>query len=576
MIPAMSAFPSPPAARPWLAHYPPGVPPTIDEASSQSLVAMFDDVAARFPSRPAFGNFGVLLDYRQLQAHSWAFAAWLQHDVGLAVGERVALMMPNLLQFPVAMLGALRAGAIVVNVNPLYTPRELQHQLNDAGARAIVIFDAMLPTLAAVVGDTAIERVIVTRVGDLLPTLKRVVYDTIAARRRHQPLPRIDHAVALREVLQAGRTLEFRAVDLTPQSLAFLQYTGGTTGVSKGAMLTHRNMLANAAQNNAWSRAVTRPGEEIAITALPLYHVFALSLNCFSGMMSGGMNYLITNPRDIDTLVREMSRVPFTTFTGVNTLFSALVNSPAFRALDFSYLRMTAGGGAAVLRVVAERWREVTGTPIIEGYGLTEASGVVTANRVDIDEFSGTIGLPLPSTDCEIHDDDGRALPPGTPGEIWVRGPQVMQGYWQRPEETAQTLTPDGWLKTGDIGVMHADGQLEIVDRKKDLILVSGFNVFPTEIEDVLATHPGVVECAVVGVADERSGEAVKAWVVVDDPTLDEATLIAHCRAQLAAYKVPKYVHFATELPKSNIGKILRRELRAEEEQSPATARLTP
>lgn len=557
MMPSMSGTPS--SSRPWLARYPQGVPPTIAASPYVSLVALFDDAARRYGERPAYGNFGRLLSFAELQGYTQDFAAWLQHEARIAVGDRVALMMPNILSYPVALFGSLRAGATVVNVNPLYTPRELKHQLVDAGARAIVIYEAMLPTLAEVIDETSIERVIVARLGDLFPAPKRIAYDFLAMRGRQRL--RLPRSAGLREVLARGRGGACTPIALTPDHLAFLQYTGGTTGVSKGAMLTHRSMLANAAQNNAWNH-LARPGEEIAITALPLYHVFALSLNGLSALLNGGMNYLITNPRDIDGFVRELARVPFTAFAGVNTLFNALLNHAGFRALDFSRLRMTAGGGAAVLGAVAERWQDLTGKPIIEGYGLTEAGGVLTANLLDIERFTGTIGLPLPSTECEIRDDDGRVLPPGTPGELWARGPQLMDGYWQRPADTAATLTSDGWLKTGDIAVMRENGEFEIVDRKKDLIIVSGFNVYPTEVENVLASHPAVVECAVVGVPNARTGEAVKAFVVLNDASVDEHALIAHCRAQLTAYKVPHSIVFVPQLPKSNIGKILRRELR--------------
>lgn len=563
MMGPMSTMSGSRSARPWLVRYPQGVPPTLDELPCASLVELFDDAARRYTGRPAFGNFGRLLSFDELQRCTHDFAAWLQHRARIAPGERVALMMPNILSYPVALFGSLRAGATVVNVNPLYTPRELKHQLVDAGARAIVVYDAMLPTLAEVLPDTSIERIVVARVGDLFPALKRMVYDYVAARGRSRL--RLPQATDMREVLSQGRRMTVRPVALTPDHLAFLQYTGGTTGVSKGAMLTHRSMLANALQNSVWMQRQVRPGEGITITALPLYHVFALSLNCLSALLTGSMNYLITDPRDIGRFVRELARVPFTNFAGVNTLFNALLAHPGFRALDFTHLRTTAGGGAAVHDSVAERWHALTGTPIIEGYGLTEASGVLTANLLDIARFTGTIGLPLPSTECEIRDDDGRVLPPGTPGELWARGPQLMRGYWQRAADTAATLTPDGWLKTGDIAVMREDGEFEIVDRKKDLILVSGFNVYPTEVENVLASHPAVVECAVVGVPDVRSGEAVKAYVVVNDASLTEADLLAHCRAQLTGYKVPRSVTFTTGLPKSNIGKILRRELRAME-----------
>jgi len=554
--------------RPWFAHYPPGVPTTIDPARFESLVAMFDDTCARYPTRPAFGNFGVFLDYQRLQARTHAFAAYLQRELEVAAGDRVALMLPNVLQYPVAMLGALRAGAVVVNTNPLYTPRELKHQLNDSGARVIVVFDAMLATLAGIIDETPIETVIVAHLGDLFPRIKRSLFNFVSARRRGHRLPAVRGSVKFSDVMAQGRRLEHTPAPLKAGDIAFLQYTGGTTGVSKGAMLTHRSMIANALQTNVWMNVAARAGEEIAITALPLYHVLALSLNCFSLMMLGGCSYLISNPRDVDQFIREMARVPFTGFFGVNTLFTSLLNAPAFGALDFSKLRLSGGGGSAVQRPIAERWQEITGTLIVEGYGLTESSGALTANPLHRADFSGTIGVPLPSTECEIRDDAGQPVPPGTPGEIWARGPQLMQGYWQRPDDTAEVMTPDGWLKTGDIGVMREDGYFEVVDRKKDMILVSGFNVFPNEVEEVLAMHPAVIESAVIGVPDDRSGEAVKAIVVVNDASVAPATLIAHCREHLTAYKVPRQIVFASELPKSNVGKILRRALRERESSS--------
>ncbi len=548
--------------RPWHAHYPPGVPTEIDPARYASLIAMFDETCATYPDRPAFGNFGVFMSYARLQARTRSFAAYLQQTLHVAPGERIALMLPNVLQYPVAMLGALRAGAVVVNVNPLYTPRELRHQLNDAGARVIVVFDAMLHTLASVIDETPVDTVVLARIGDLFPPVKRTLYNFVSARRRGHSLPSLPGRVSFREVMSHGRTLEHRPVDIQAGDIAFLQYTGGTTGVSKGAMLTHRSMIANALQTNAWMNNAARAGEEIAITALPLYHVLALSLNCFSLMILGGVNYLITNPRNVDQFVREMARVPFTGFFGVNTLYASLLNAPEFRALDFSTLRMSGGGGSAVQRPIAERWHELTGAQIIEGYGLTESSGALTVNPVNRADFSGTIGVPLPSTECTIRDAAGALLPPGTPGEIWARGPQLMQGYWQRPLDTADVLTADGWLKTGDIGVMHDNGYFEIVDRKKDMILVSGFNVFSNEIEEVLAMHPAVLESAAIGVPDAKSGEAVQAFVVVSDRTVTAGDLVAHCRGHLTGYKLPRQIVFADALPKSNVGKILRRELR--------------
>ncbi|MBI4695782.1 MAG: AMP-binding protein [Gammaproteobacteria bacterium] len=550
--------------RVWLKHYPEGVPVDIDDAGPASLVAMCEEACSRFADRSAFGNFGTYLSFEELDAHSRAFAAYLQQRLGIARGDRVAIMMPNVLQYPVALLGVLRAGGVVVNTNPQYTARELLHQLRDSGARAIVVMREMLPVLATVIAETALEHVIETRVGDLLAWPRSILYDFVAARRaKSAPRAALPSAVhRFPDVLAAGRRLALDAPALGPEDLAFLQYTGGTTGTSKGAMLSHGNVVANVRQVTAWFNGLTTPGSEIIVTALPLYHIYALSVNCFTFMWQGGLNYLVTNPRDLTGFVKDIARIPFTAITGVNTLFNHLAMHPGFRTLDFSHLRFTSGGGMAVQRPVAEAWQELTGSVIIEGYGLTEASPVVTINLLASTGFTGLIGVPMPSTECRVVDDEGRDVAPGDSGELWVRGPQVMRGYWQRPEETAQVITGDGWLKTGDIAVMSEDGLFKIVDRKKDMILVSGFNVYPNEIEEVVASHPGVLEVAAVGVPDRNTGEAVKVIIVRSDKSLTAESVIEHCRGMLTGYKIPRHVAFATELPKSNVGKILRRTVR--------------
>lgn len=546
---------------PWLAAYPPGVPAEIDPTSSPSLVALLASVCEQYGPRRAFGSFGSYLSYAALDRHATAFAAYLQRRMHVHPGDRVAIMLPNLLQYPIALLAILRCGATVVNVNPLYTPRELRHQLVDSGARVILIYGPMLPTLAEIAADTALRAVITTNAGDLFPAARRMAANFATTRRLRRP--RLSRQVPFLQALARGRTLRFSPPAIAATDLAFLQYTGGTTGLAKGAMLSHGNMVANVLQAHAWTRNVARPGEEIIITALPLYHIFALTLNCFTFMLHGGLNYLIANPRNLPQFLRELKRVPFTALTGVNTLFGALVQQPEFRAMDFSRLRFVGGGGSAIQRPVAQRWLDVTGTTIVEGFGLTEASPLVCMNPPGLAGFNGSIGVPAPSTECRVVDDDGRTLPPGEAGELWVRGPQIMQGYWQRPEETAQVLTTDGWLRTGDIAVMQPDGFFRIVDRKKDMILVSGFNVYPNEIEEVAAMHAGVAESAAIGVPDARTGEAVRLVVVRSDPLLTEASLLHHCRENLTNYKIPRQIVFVDELPKSNVGKILRREVRA-------------
>jgi len=553
--------------RPWIASYPAGTPADIDLGDSATLVSIFEASAARFAARPAFSCMGRTLNYGELERMSAEFAAWLTKDLGLARGTRVAIMLPNLLQYPVALFGILRAGMTVVNVNPLYTARELKHQLEDSGAEAILILENFAATLEKVIGETPVKHVVVTAVGDMLPAPKRHVVNFVIRRvKKMVPAYRLPGHLRLSDALERGRRHGFDPVVVSQEDLAFLQYTGGTTGVSKGAMLTHRNMVANLRQMHAWIGDLIDEGQEVVITALPLYHVFSLVCNCLLFMSVGGVNVLITNPRDIPAFVKELSRLPFTIITGVNTLFNALVHDPGFRNLDFSHLKWAGAGGMALQAATAQRWHEITGNTVQEGYGLTETSPVVTMQPTSSEEvFSGTIGLPLPSTEVAIRNDDGQDIAPGEPGELCVRGPQVMKGYWQRPEATEQVMYPDGFLRTGDIATMDEQGFFRIVDRKKDMILVSGFNVFPNEVENIVALHPEVIEAACIGVADPKSTEAVKIFVVRQEGSgLDAAGVIAWCRESLTAYKVPKHVEFRAELPKTNVGKILRRALRDE------------
>ena len=549
----------------WLREYPPGVPAEVDLNEFSSLKDILEKSCQRFSDLPAYSNMGVTLRYRDIDRLSRAFGAWLQQTLGLGKGERVALMMPNVLQYPVALFGVLRTGLIVVNVNPLYTPRELEHQLKDSGATAIVILENFAHTLQEVLDRTPVKTVITTQLGDLFPFPKRPLVNFVVKRvKKMVPAWSIPGAIPFRQVLSEGAGKTLADVPLDHEDLAFLQYTGGTTGVSKGAMLTHGNLVANLQQASAWLSSVSKPGEETIITALPLYHIFCLTVNGLVFMKAGGHNVLITNPRDMPGFVKELGKVRFTAITGVNTLFNALLYTPGFDRLDFSALKLNVAGGMAVQRAVAESWRRVTGTPLIEGYGLTETSPNAICNPLTIEEYSGNIGLPLPSTELSIRDDEGRELGVGQDqvGEICIRGPQVMRGYWQRPDETAKVMTEDGYLRTGDIGYVDERGYVRIVDRKKDMILVSGFNVYPNEIEDVAALHPGVLEVAAIGVPDEKSGEAVKIVVVKKDPALTAETLIEYCRQNLTAYKVPRQVEFRKELPKTNVGKILRRALR--------------
>ncbi|CAB3847063.1 Long-chain-fatty-acid--CoA ligase [Achromobacter mucicolens] len=557
----------------WHKSYPYGVPAEIGTDSATTLVTIIQESFRRFPGKTAYISMGKSITYAELDALTRRFAAWL-HANGLGRGDRVALMMPNLLQYPVCLFGALRAGCIVVNCNPLYTAHELEHQLADAGARAIVVADNFAATLQKALPATQIERVLVTSIGEMLGPIKGRLVDFAVRRvKRMVPAWSLPGSQKLGDALRQARDLPFADVPLTAADLAFLQYTGGTTGVAKAAMLSHGNLVANVSQAYAWVRPLVKDGEECIVTALPLYHIFALTANCLTFMKLGASNLLIINPRDIPGLIKEMGKVPFSAFTGVNTLFNALLNHPDFAHLDFSRLRLTMGGGMAVQRSVADRWRATTGVSIAQAYGLTETSPAVTINPLDTKIFNGSIGLPVPSTDLSIRDDAGRELGVGENGEICVRGPQVTQGYWNRPDETALVMYPDGFLRTGDIGYVDETGYVYLVDRKKDMILVSGFNVYPNEVEDVAALHPGVREVAAVGVPDERSGEAVKLYVIRKDPTLDADTLIAHCRTQLTGYKVPRYIEFRDDLPRTTVGKILRRELRPDaQDAAPANA----
>jgi long-chain acyl-CoA synthetase len=528
-----------------------------------SVREVLEESCAKYGSRRAYSCMGKAITFTELDDLSSTFGAFLQAR-GLAKGARVALMMPNVLQYPICLFGTLRAGCTVVNTNPLYTARELEHQLTDSGAEVIVVVENFAHTLADVLGKTKIKHVVVTSVGEMLG-LKGLLIDFVLRRvKKLVPPWRIDGAISLRSALAEGRRRKLDTVDIGHDDIAFLQYTGGTTGVAKGAMLQHRNIIANLLQAGAWVRPFLGEQAHVVITPLPLYHIFSLTANCLTFMTLGGENVLITNPRDIPGFVKELGRHRFTGLTGVNTLFNALLNNADFHKLDFSPLQMTLGGGMAVQKAVAERWQEVTGKPLIEAYGLTETSPAVTINPLDLQQYNGSIGLPVPSTDIELRDDDGHAVPLGKPGEIWVKGPQVMAGYWHRPDETAKVIDDRGWLATGDIGMMDERGFVRIVDRKKDMILVSGFNVYPNEIEAVVAMHPGVLECAAIGAPDEKSGEAVHLFVVKKDSSLTAAALLEHCRARLTGYKCPREVEFRDELPKSNVGKILRRELREE------------
>ncbi|MCE9778399.1 long-chain-fatty-acid--CoA ligase FadD [Shewanella algae] len=551
--------------QPWINSLPADVPAEIDASRYASLLEMLESAVNTYADQPAFVNMGATLTYRKLEERSRAFAAYLQNDLKLQKGDRVAIMMPNLLQYPIALFGVLRAGMVVVNVNPLYTPRELKHQLVDSGAKAIVVVSNFASTLEQVVDQTPVKNVIITGLGDLLSAPKRTLVNFVVKYiKRLVPKYSLPHAISMRRALRAGKKAQYVKPVVKSDDIAFLQYTGGTTGVSKGAMLSHGNIVANVLQANGAYAPLLNDGKEFVVTALPLYHIFALTVNCLLFLHKGANNLLITNPRDIPGLVAELKKTPFTALTGVNTLFNALVNSEEFAALDFSRLKLSIGGGMAVQRAVADKWQNITKTRLLEGYGLTEASPLVACCPYDLAGYNGSIGLPAPSTQIQVRGDDGQVLPQGETGELFAKGPQVMLGYWQRPEETAKVIDKDGWLATGDIGYMDEKGFFYIVDRKKDMILVSGFNVFPNEVEEVVALHPKVVEVAAVGVPHEVSGELVKIFVVAKDKSLTEKELIKHCRHHLTGYKVPKLVEFRDELPKTNVGKILRRELRDE------------
>ncbi|MDH3714350.1 MAG: AMP-binding protein [Gammaproteobacteria bacterium] len=545
----------------WLKSYPSGLPEEIDADRFSSVAEIWRDACSRYADRPAYSNMGAMLSYRDMEAMTASVAGYLRDELKLEKGDRVAIMMPNLLQYPIALFGVLRAGLAVVNVNPLYTARELQHQLSDSGAKAIFILANFADTLEQVIDKTSVEHVVLTEIGDCLPAPKRwLVNFVVRYVKKMVPAHRVA-GVPMRRVVQAARIrIE---PDIGPQDVAFLQYTGGTTGVAKGAVLTHRNIVANVQQTVACLEQTSSMDGSIIVTPLPLYHVLALTANCLAFVQVGALNVLITNPRDIPAFVKELSKWKFSVLTGVNTLFNALLNDPAFHTLDFSALRIVVGGGMAVQSSVAQKWKEVTGTVLIEGYGLTETSPVVCVNPVDLGAYNGSIGLPVPSTEVSFRDTDGNEVPLGEPGELWVRGPQVMQGYWQRSDATAEVLTDDGWLKTGDVAAIDEQGYVRIVDRKKDMIVVSGFNVYPNEVEDAIAAHDEIMEVGCIGVPDEKTGEAVKIFVVLKaGSTLTAEAIKAHAREQLTAYKVPRQIEFRDELPKSNVGKILRRELR--------------
>lgn len=549
----------------WLKSYPPGTDAEIGPLAYASVAALLEDSFKRFADRPAYTCMGKTLTYSETERMSASIGAWLQ-SLGLQKGDRVAVMMPNILQMPVAMAAVLRAGYTVVNVNPLYTPRELEHQLKDSGAKAIIILENFAVTLQQVVARTDVKHVCVASMGDLMGLKGHLVNFVVRKVKKMVPAWSLPGHVSFKAALAAGQSKTLKPVDTKPEDVAFLQYTGGTTGVSKGATLTNANVLSNVAQNDLWLPAAfikkQKPEVLVYVCALPLYHIFALTVNALMGMSQGAHNLLIPNPRDIPGFVKELGKYEFHVFPGLNTLFNALLNNDDFQKLNFKPLLLSLGGGMAVQRPVADRWKELTGCVISEGYGLSETAPVATANRFDADDFSGTIGLPLPSTSIDIRDEDGNSVPLGEVGEICIKGPQVMAGYWNRPDETNKVMTEDGYFRSGDMGIMDEAGYTKIVDRKKDMILVSGFNVYPNEIEEFAVSHPEIVEAAAVAVPDEHSGEAVKLFVVRKDPNLTEADVKAHCATGLTNYKRPKIVVFKDELPKTNVGKILRRELR--------------
>ncbi len=559
----------------WLQSYPPGVPAEIDPDQYRSLVHLLEESFSKYADRKAYVCMDKFITYGELDAYSKRLAAWLQSR-GLAPGARVAIMMPNVLQYPIALAAVLRAGYTVVNVNPLYTARELEHQIGDSGSEAIIVLENFAHTVQKVMGKTPLRHVVVASMGEMLGGVKGMLVNFVVRNvKKMVPEFSLPNMVTFKEALAQGERMPFKPAELRIDDVAFLQYTGGTTGVSKGATLTHRNVIANVLQTEAWAEPCMQQaaGEQVTIVcALPLYHIFALTACAMWGMRMGALNVLIVNPRDIPAFVKELAKYRVNMLPAVNTLYNALANNPDFAHLDFSALRMCNGGGMAVQKPVADKWRQITGVAIVEGYGLSETSPVATCNRADSTEFTGTIGLPVPSTDIAIVDDEGRHMAPGEIGEIAIRGPQVMTGYWNRPDETAKVMTADGFFRSGDVGVMDAGGYVKIVDRKKDMILVSGFNVYPNELEGVIAGHAGVLECAVVGVPDDHSGEAVKVFVVKKDPGLTAEQLMDYCKQQFTGYKRPKYIEFRDELPKTNVGKILRRALRDEKKQPETVA----
>ena len=549
--------------RPWFKSYPQGVPQQVDLEQYRSIVSVFDEAISKYRDRPAFRNFGKTLTYGEIDTLSRQFAAYLLGELKLKKGDRVAIMMPNCLQYPIAIFGVLRAGLTVVNVNPMYTPRELKHQLTDSGASVLLVVDNFGKTAQEALAGTQVKQVVTTALGDMVGFPKGAIVNFVLKYvKKMVPDYDIPGAVRFKDTLTLGQLHTLPDVDIDSGDIAFLQYTGGTTGVAKGAMLTHRNLVANMQQAGVWVGTGLDYGNEVIITALPLYHIFALTANCLVFMKLGGLNHLITNPRDMPGFVKELKATRFTAITGVNTLFNGLLNTPGFDEVDFSNLKMTLGGGMAVQRAVAEKWKKVTGVTLVEAYGLTETSPAACINPMDLHDYNGAIGLPVPSTDACLKDDDGNVVPVGEVGELCIKGPQVMKGYWQRPEETANVMDADGWLHTGDMAKMDENGFFYIVDRKKDMILVSGFNVYPNEVEDVIAGLDGVLEVAAIGVPDDKSGEAVKVFIVKKDPALTAEQVKAFCRDNLTGYKQPRHIEFRTELPKTNVGKILRKELR--------------
>lgn len=547
----------------WLKSYPEGVPAEIDSQAFSTVMDVLEHSLVQFKDKPAFANMGSVLSYQELDQKIQDFAAFLQQELGLNKGDRVAIMMPNLLQYPIALFGTLRAGLTVSNINPLYTPRELKHQLVDSGASCIVILENFCHVLAQVLDDTQVKTIITTRIGDLLGFPKSALVNFVVKHIKHMvPAYTLPHQMSFTQTLEKGSKLKLQTVDISSEDLAFIQYTAGTTGVSKGVMLSHGNIVANIQQTSAWIGPFIKEGKELIITPLPLYHIFSLTANCLLYMKIGGLIYLITNPRDYKGFVHELGKLKFTAITGVNTLFNALLNTPDFAKLDFSSLTIPLGGGMALQHAVAERWKAVTGKTLIEAYGLTEASPGVCINPINLTEYNGKVGLPLPSTECSIQDENNQPLPVNEVGELCVRGPQIMKGYWNRPEQTAQALKTDGWLHTGDLATMDENGFIQILERKDDMIVTSGFNIYPSEVENVVAEHPGVLEVAAIGVADEQSGQVVKLYVVKKDPDITEELLHEYCKQNLTGYKIPKQIEFRESLPKSNVGKIIRRELR--------------